>query len=246
MQAEIRGMIDLVRVVYPAVGFDLSGIVVKLATRPPKSLGTDEQWHQGEEALATALREEGFPFEVNPGEGAFYGPKIEFHVTDALGRTWQCGTIQVDYSMPDRFGLEYTGRDGNRHVPVMIHRAILGSFERLVGVLIEHHAGKLPLWLAPVQAKVLTITEAQNDYASGVVSRLQAEGLRVESDLRGDKIGAKIREGSLERVPYLLVAGAKEAASGQVAVRERGGKDLGPMPLEAFLALARERLQART
>jgi threonyl-tRNA synthetase len=246
MDAEIRDMIDFLRVVYPAVGFELSGLIVKLATRPAKSMGTDEQWRMGEEALGAALKAEGFDYQINPGEGAFYGPKIEFHVTDAIGRTWQCGTIQIDYSMPARFGLEYTGRDGNRHVPVMIHRAILGSFERLMGVLIEHHAGKFPYWLAPVQAKVLTITEAVNPYAEEVLARLKAEGIRAEADLRGDKIGSKIRDGTLERVPYLLVAGAKEAASGQVAVRERSGKDLGPMPLEAFLSLSRERLAGRT
>jgi threonyl-tRNA synthetase len=246
MQSEIVAMIDLVQVVYPAVGFPMSGVQVKLATRPPHSQGTDAQWAAGEAALAEALRAKGLAFALNPGEGAFYGPKIEFHVTDSIGRTWQCGTIQVDFSMPDRFGLEYTGRDGAKHVPVMIHRAILGSFERLIGVLIEHHAGKFPLWLAPVQARVLPITDAQNAYGATVLERLRAAGLRAEIDPRGDKVGAKIRQATLERVPYMLVVGAREAEAGAVAVRERTGEDRGPMAVEAFLDLARARIIQRT
>ena len=217
---------------------------MKLATRPEEAMGSPEDWERAEKALADALTEHDWPFEIAPGEGAFYGPKIEFHVTDALGRTWQCGTIQVDFSMPERFGLEYTGRDGNRHTPVMIHRAILGSFERLIGILIEHHAGKFPLWLSPVQVKVLPITEAQNEYALQVAERCKAAGLRVESDLRGDKVGAKIRDATLERVPYLLVVGQREAEAGQVAVRDRSG-DQGPTALDAFLEKARDEIARR-
>ncbi len=166
-------------------------------------------------------------------------------MTDALGRTWQCGTIQVDFSMPERFDLEYTGKDGNRHRPVMLHRAILGSFERLIGVLIEHHAGRFPVWLAPVQAKVLSITEAQAPYATQVTQALRAAGVRVECDVRGDKVGSKIRDAILERVPYLLVVGSREVEAGQVAVRLGGGGDLGPMALDAFLARVQAEIAER-
>lgn len=246
MQAEIADMIDTLKTVYPALGFSMGDVIVKLATRPPNALGRAEDWDRGEAALSEALSAQGMAFRVNPGEGAFYGPKIEFHVTDSLGRTWQCGTVQVDYLMPECFDLEYVGRDGRRHRPVMIHRAILGSFERLIGVLIEHHAGKFPLWLAPVQARVLPITSAQDAYARDVAAKASAAGLRVETDLAADKIGAKIRQATIERVPYMLVVGAREAASGQVAVRERSGEDRGAMPLDAFLALAKEKVSSRS
>jgi threonyl-tRNA synthetase len=245
MPGEIADMIDLVQTVYPALGYDMAGVGVKLATRPANSMGGAEAWQRAETALADGLRAKGLAFAFAPGEGAFYGPKIEFHVTDAIGRTWQCGTIQVDFSMPARFGLEYTGRDGNKHVPVMLHRAILGSMERQIAVLIEHHAGKFPAWLAPVQAKVLTITEAQNAYGEQVRARLAAAGLRVEADFRADKIGSKIRDATLERVPYLLVVGAREAEKGQVAVRERGGVDHGPTDVAAFEARLLEQVRAR-
>jgi threonyl-tRNA synthetase len=245
MRAEIEDMIDLVQVVYPALGYDLAGVGVRVATRPEKSMGTDENWARAQAALEDSLRAKGFSYAIAKGEGAFYGPKIEFHVTDAIGRTWQCGTIQVDFSMPERFGLEYTGRDGNKHVPVMLHRVILGSMERQVGVLIEHHAGKFPLWLAPVQARVLPITEAFNAYGEKVHAGLRAAGLRAEIDVAGDKVGAKIRQATIERIPYMLVVGGREAESGQVAVRERSGKDLGAMTLEAFLDLARARIARR-
>lgn len=245
MPAEIGDMIDLVKTVYPAIGYDLSGVRVKVATRPAGRMGTDAQWDLAEKALADALTAQGLPFDLAPGEGAFYGPKIEFHVTDAIGRTWQCGTVQVDFSMPERFGLEFTGRDGHRHVPVMLHRAILGSMERQIAVLVEHHAGKFPLWLAPVQARVLPITDATAAYAHEVAARLRAEGLRVEVDASSDKVGAKIRQATLERIPYMLVVGGREAEAGAVAVRERSGEDRGPMALEAFLDLARARLKTR-
>lgn len=246
LEAEIGDMIDMTRQVYAAVGFEEPK--TRLATRPEDAMGDADVWERAEAALASALDKGGFKdrWELAPGEGAFYGPKIEFHVTDALGRSWQCGTIQIDFSMPARFGLEFTGSDGQRHTPVMIHRAIVGSMERFLGILIEHHAGKFPLWLAPVQAKVLSITEAQNEYASQVEQELRAAGLRVESDLRGDKIGAKIRDATLQRVPYMLVVGGREAEAGAAAVRERDGTDHGPMPVADFIALAAERIQTRS
>jgi threonyl-tRNA synthetase len=246
LEREIADMIDMVQVVYPAIGFSMDHVKVRLATRPDNRMGTDAVWDEAEGALAGALRSCGLAFVESPGEGAFYGPKIEFHVTDAIGRSWQCGTVQVDFSMPARFGLEYTGKDGNKHVPVMIHRAILGAVERLIAVLVEHHAGKFPLWLAPVQARVLPITEAQNAYAKEVLGKLEAAGLRAEIDLANEKVGAKIRQATIERIPYMLVIGGREAAAGQAAVRERSGEDRGPMDLEAFLALARERIASRT
>jgi len=246
MASEIADMIDLVKVVYPAVGYAMAGVKVKVATRPAQRMGLESNWDKAEQALVEGLVAQGLDYEIAAGEGAFYGPKIEFHVTDCIGRTWQCGTIQVDFSMPERFGLEYTGRDGNKHVPVMLHRAILGSMERQIAVLVEHHAGKFPLWLAPVQARVLPITEALNDYARGVVATLAAAGVRVELDASSDKVGAKIRQATIERIPYMLVVGQREAAGGQVAVRERSGDDKGAMTVEAFLDLYRARLAART
>jgi threonyl-tRNA synthetase len=245
LEAEIGDMIDMTRKIYAITG--LGEPRTRLATRPADAMGEPEQWQRAEAALAAALDANGFAgrWIEAPGEGAFYGPKIEFHVTDAIGRSWQLGTIQVDFSMPRRFGLDYTGPDGNKHVPVMIHRAILGAMERFVGILIEHHAGKFPLWLAPVQAKVLSITEAQGAYAEAVAARLRAAGLRVQSDVRGDKIGAKIRDATLERVPYMLVVGRREEAAGHVAVRERSGEDRGPMPVEAFERLALDAVRAR-
>ncbi len=246
MAAEIADMIDLVQVVYPAIGYDMSLVGVRVATRPANSMGSDENWRKAEQALEAGLTAKGLPYTLAKGEGAFYGPKIEFHVTDAIGRTWQCGTIQVDFSMPERFGLEYTGQDGRKHTPVMLHRAILGSMERQIAVLIEHHAGKFPLWLAPVQARVLPITEAQDAYAKEVAARLADAGLRVETDLGTDKVGSKVRQATLERVPYMLVVGGREAAAGQVAVRERSGEDRGAMSLDAFLALARARIDAKS
>ena len=246
MAAEIADMIDLVKVVYPAIGYDMGGVKVRVATRPVSRMGTDANWDLAEKALGDSLTSAGLPYSLAPGEGAFYGPKIEFHVTDAIGRTWQCGTIQVDFSMPERFGLDYTGQDGRKHIPVMLHRAILGSMERQIGVLIEHHAGKFPLWLAPVQARVLPITEAQDGYARATLAALLEAGLRVEADFGSDKIGSKIRQATIERVPYMLVVGSREADAGQVAVRERSGTDLGAMSIEAFLALARDRIAKKT
>ncbi len=243
--AEITDMIDMLQVVYPAIGFRAEDVSVKLATKPEKALGDPESWERAEAALADALAAKQMPFTINPGEGAFYGPKIEFHVTDAIGRTWQCGTIQVDFSMPERFDLSYVGRDGRHHRPVMIHRAILGSFERLIGVLIEHHAGRFPTWLAPVQASVLSITEAQADYAVAVRDRLRAAGIRAEADVRGDKIGSKIRDATMERIPYLLVVGGREVESDRVAVRLRSGEDLGASSVDDVVARLRAEIAER-
>ncbi len=197
---------------------------MKLALRPEVRAGDDTLWDQAEEMLRVALRAAGLPFEELPGEGAFYGPKIEFHLTDAIGRTWQCGTLQADYVLPERLDASYVGEDGQRHRPVMLHRAILGSLERFIGILIEHHAGRLPMWLAPVQAVVATITSDADAFAETVAARARAAGLRVEADLRNEKINYKVREHSLRKVPVMLVVGRREAEQGTVALRRLGGQ----------------------
>ena len=222
----------LLQKVYADFGF--KDIIYKVATRPEKRIGSDESWDKAEHALIESLRASGCEFEIAPGDGAFYGPKIEYTLKDAIGRQWQCGTMQVDFSMPERLDAEYVGEDGNRHRPVMLHRAIVGSMERFIGILIEQHAGALPAWLAPVQAVVLNITDQQADYVREVAQTLRNQGLRVETDLRNEKITYKIREHSLQKPPYLLVVGDKEKAAGAVAVRARGNQDLGVMPLEEF------------
>jgi threonyl-tRNA synthetase len=222
----------LLQKVYKDFGF--SKIIYKVATRPEARIGSDESWDKAEHALIESLRRSGCEYEVSPGEGAFYGPKIEYTLKDAIGRQWQCGTIQVDFFMTERLDAEYVGEDGARHRPVMLHRAIVGSLERFIGILIEETAGALPLWLAPVQVMVLNITDAQADYAQNIVKTLQNQGFRVQSDLRNEKITYKIREHSMQKVPYLVVIGDKEMASGAVAVRARGGQDLGVMSMEDF------------
>jgi threonyl-tRNA synthetase len=222
----------LLQKVYRDFGFE--HIIYKIATRPEKRIGSDESWDKAEHALIESLRASGCEFEISPGEGAFYGPKIEYTLKDAIGRQWQCGTMQVDFSMPERLDAEYVGEDGARHRPVMLHRAIVGSMERFIGILIEQHAGALPCWLAPVQVIVLNITDSQADYARDIVKALQNQGLRAELDLRNEKITYKIREHSLQKPPYILVVGDKEKAAGAVAVRARGNKDLGAMSLDAF------------
>ncbi|HMW21831.1 MAG TPA: threonine--tRNA ligase [Burkholderiaceae bacterium] len=222
----------LLKKVYADFGF--TDILYKVATRPDKRIGSDELWDRAEAALIASLRSSGCEFEISPGEGAFYGPKIEYTLKDALGRHWQCGTIQVDFSLPERLGAEFVAESGERQHPVMLHRAILGSLERFIGILIEEHAGALPLWLAPTQVAVMNITDAQADYAQDVAKALQKQGLRVALDLRNEKITYKIREHSLQKVPFLLVVGDKEKAAGAVAVRARGNQDLGVMALEAF------------
>ncbi|MCK2042282.1 threonine--tRNA ligase [Chromohalobacter sp. TMW 2.2308] len=219
--------------VYRDFGFD--DIAVKIALRPEKRLGSDENWDRAEEALRTALGRCDVQWEELPGEGAFYGPKIEYHMRDCLGREWQVGTMQVDFMMPTRLGAQYVAEDGSRQAPVMLHRAIVGSMERFIGILIEHYAGAMPLWLSPLQAVVLNITDAQRDHAESVSLRLQKLGLRVKTDLRNEKIGFKIREHTLQKVPYLLVVGDKEVEADSVAVRTRGGEDLGSMTVDAFI-----------
>ena len=206
-----------------------------LSLRPEQRVGDDALWDKAEAALEEALNNKGLAFKVQPGEGAFYGPKIEFTLRDCIGRTWQCGTVQVDFSMPDRLGAKYVAPEGDRRVPVMIHRAILGSLERFIGILIEHHAGLMPTWLAPVQAVVLSITDRQADYAKKVEESLKNQGVRVNSDLRNEKIGLKIREHTLQRVPYMIVLGDRELEEQTIAVRSRDGEDLGAMPIDAFV-----------
>ena len=233
IQAECVAFTTLLQKVYRDFGF--TEIIYKLATRPEKRIGTEESWDKAEQALAAGLKASGCDFEISPGEGAFYGPKIEYTLKDALGRQWQCGTMQVDPNMPERLDAEFVGEDGARHRPIMLHRAIVGSLERFIGILIEQHAGALPVWLAPVQVAVLNITDSQADYAREVVKTLQNQGLRVDLDLRNEKITYKIREHSMQKLPYILVLGDKEKAAGAVAVRARGNQDLGAMPLEAFV-----------
>ena len=223
----------LLQKVYADFGF--KNIIYKVATRPAQRIGSDESWDRAEAALIESLNASGCEYEISPGEGAFYGPKIEYTLKDAIGRQWQCGTIQVDFSMPERLDAEYVGEDGARHRPVMLHRAIVGSLERFIGILIEESAGALPAWLAPVQVAVLNITDAQAEYARSVAKTLQNQGVRVNLDLRNEKITYKIREHSMQKLPYLVVIGDKEMAAGAVAVRARGGQDLGVMPLEAFV-----------
>jgi threonyl-tRNA synthetase len=214
--------------------FGFTEIIYKVATRPEPRIGSDALWDKAEQALMESLRRSNCEFAIAPGEGAFYGPKIEYTLKDALGRQWQCGTMQVDFNMAERLGGEYVTELSGRAHPVMLHRAIIGSFERFIGMLIEHHAGALPAWLAPLQVSVLNISEGQSDYAREVVKTLQKQGLRVVSDLRNEKITYKIREHSLQKVPYILVIGDKEKANGAVAVRARGNQDLGVMSLADF------------
>jgi len=243
VQEEVAGCIRMVYETYEAFGFDK--IVVKLSTRPAKRLGDDAMWDRSEAALADALKSHDIEFEYLPGEGAFYGPKIEFTLHDCLGRAWQCGTIQLDFALPDRLGATYVGEDNERHVPVMIHRAILGSLERFMGILIEEYAGYFPLWLAPMQVVVMNITDNQAEYVENLVSELKKQGFRAKADLRNEKIGFKIREHTLKRVPYLLVVGDREVEEGQVAVRTRRGEDLGKFAVADFMARIREEVSTR-
>ncbi|MFZ9799416.1 MAG: threonine--tRNA ligase [Burkholderiaceae bacterium] len=232
IQQECATYTKLLQSVYADFGFEQ--IIYKLATRPAKRVGSDALWDKAEAALANSLTASGVSFIVSEGDGAFYGPKIEYSLKDALGRLWQCGTMQVDFNMPMRLGAEFVDVDNTRKHPVMLHRAIVGSMERFIGILIEHHAGALPMWLAPVQCVVMSITEVQADYAADVAQTLKKQGFRVESDLRNEKINYKIRENSLQKIPYLLVVGEKERQAGEVSVRARGGIDLGVMSLESF------------
>ncbi|GAB1258015.1 threonine--tRNA ligase [Aurantivibrio plasticivorans] len=237
IQPEVADFIDFLHQVYVDFGFDPSTLIYKLSTRPEKRVGSDEDWDRAEKALAEALDAKGLPWEELPGEGAFYGPKIEFSLKDCLGRVWQCGTIQVDFSMPGRLDAQYVAEDGSRKVPVMLHRAILGSFERFIGILIENYEGAFPLWLAPEQVAILNITDRQAEYAEKIQESLQNKGFRAVSDLRNEKIGFKIREHTIQRVPYLIVLGDKEVETETVTVRTREGEDLGSMSIEAFSEL---------
>ncbi len=232
IQEEASALIDLVFKIYADFGF--KDVIVEFSTRPEKRVGSDEQWDKAEQALELALNHKGLDWRLYPGEGAFYGPKADFSLKDSLERVWQCGTIQVDFSMPGRLGAQYVAKDGSRRVPVMLHRAILGSVERFIGILIEEHAGSLPVWLAPVQVALLNITDKQLDYTQDIGNRLKQRGFRVVTDLRNEKIGFKIREHTLQRVPYLLVIGNREVQDGTVAVRMRSGEDLGVMTAEVF------------
>jgi len=230
IQDEVSAFIDFLHTVYEDFGFN--DIIYRLSTRPPSRVGSDEAWDKAEKALADALDAKQLPWEELPGEGAFYGPKIEFSLKDCIGRVWQCGTMQVDFSMPGRLDASYIDEQGERQIPVMLHRAILGSFERFIGILIENFEGRLPLWLAPIQAVVMNITDKQSDFVEEVAEVLQNSGLRAQTDVRNEKIGFKIREWTLQRVPYLLVAGEREVESRSVAVRTRNGEDLGVLTLE--------------
>ncbi len=233
---EIKGVVRIIDEVYSLFGFKYH---VELSTRPEDSMGSDEDWENATAALKGALDELGLPYAVNEGDGAFYGPKIDFHLVDAIGRTWQCGTIQLDFQMPQRFELEYVGEDGEKHRPIMIHRVVFGSIERFIGILIEHYAGKFPVWLSPVQVKVLPITDRAADYAQSLADGMKAMGLRAEADLRKEKLGRKIMDAEIEKVPYKLVVGDKEVEEGTVSVRKRGEGDVGAMPKEAFFALVK-------
>lgn len=243
IQAEVAAFIDLLFNVYADFGFN--EIIIKLSTRPENRVGSDAVWDKAEHALEQALNTKGLAWELQPGEGAFYGPKIEFSLKDSLDRVWQCGTIQVDFSMPGRLDATYVADDGSRQVPVMLHRAILGSLERFIGILIEEYAGAFPTWLAPRQVMVMGITDKQSDYVQQIAQQLTNQGFRADTDLRNEKIGFKIREHTLRRVPYLIVVGEREAQENAVAVRTRKGEDLGAMPLESFVSLLQEDIARR-
>ena len=244
VEQEIEGVVRLIDEVYSKFGFKYH---VELSTRPEDSMGTDEEWEMATNALINALNTMGLEYAVNEGDGAFYGPKIDFHLEDCLGRTWQCGTIQLDFQMPQRFELEYTGSDGDKHRPIMLHRVIFGSIERFIGILTEHYAGRFPVWLAPVQVRVLSVSEKSFDYASQVAAKLKSSGIRMELDNSDNKIGYKIREAQLQKVPYMLVLGEKESDDGTiVTVRTREGQDLGSMPLDDFIAKVQKETSERS
>ena len=248
INAEVEGVLDLVFFMMKSFGFEQYKI--DLSLRDPKDrtkyIGSDEVWDQAEQALETTLQHMGLPYKRAAGEANFYGPKIDIMLVDAIGREWQVPTVQLDFQLPERFDLTYMGEDGKHHRTVMIHRAILGSIERFFGILIEHYAGAFPLWLAPVQARIMTITDRQREYVSQVGERLLAAGIRAETDLRNEKISYKIREAQTEKIPYMLVVGDREVAAGKVAVRLRSGKDLGPMPVDEVLARIREEIDQKT
>src|SRR5690606_24476832 len=230
---EIKMLIDFFSEVYAA--FDLNDVRIELSTRPAKSIGSDEMWEKAETALKAALDEKGVSYQLNPGDGAFYGPKIDFHIRDVLKRSWQCGTIQLDFSMPERFGLTYIGADGNKHTPVMIHRAAYGSLERFLGIIIENYAGSFPMWLAPVQVTVIPVSDKFSAYARQVSERLLDAGLRCETNLSDDRVSYKIRQASLAKVPYVIVVGEKEQTAGSINVRSRDDGSQSELSVQAFL-----------
>ena len=242
IEDEIKGVTRLINEVYTQFGFEY---FVELSTRPEDSMGSDEDWEMATIGLKKALEDMGLEYIVNEGDGAFYGPKIDFHLRDSLGRTWQCGTIQLDFQMPQRFNLEYTAEDGSKKRPIMIHRVCFGSIERFIGILIEHFAGKFPVWLAPVQVKVIPVSEKSMEYAAGVYEKLKAAGIRTELDHKDEKVGYKIRQAQLEKVPYMLVLGEKEAAEGAITVRSRDKGDLGAAGLEDFIADIKKMVAAK-
>ena len=240
---EIKGVVRLINEVYTLFGFKYH---VELSTRPDNSMGSDEDWNLATEALRHALEEMKINYTVNEGDGAFYGPKIDFHLEDSIGRTWQCGTIQLDFQLPQRFEMEYVGEDGQKHRPIMVHRVVFGSIERFIGILIEHYAGKFPVWLSPVQVKILPITEKQQAYAEELYKKMKEAGIRAELDSRNEKIGYKIREAQMEKVPYMLVIGEKEAADGSVSVRRRDKGDTGAVPADEFIAQVKREIAEKT
>ncbi|MFQ9908992.1 MAG: threonine--tRNA ligase [Acutalibacter sp.] len=242
LKDELKNVVRLFDEVYSVFGLSYK---IELSTMPEDHIGTGEQWEHNQDILKEAITEMGKEYEVNEGDGAFYGPKLDFHLADSLGRTWQCGTVQLDSQLPERFELEYVGEDGQKHRPVMLHRVVLGSIERFIGVITEHFAGKFPLWLSPVQAVVLPISEHHHEYAQGVQDVLEEAGFRVECDLRNEKIGYKIREAQLQRTPYMIVVGDKEAAEGTISVRHRADGDLGSMDLPAFIAKLKEEVESK-
>ena len=243
LKDEIKGVVRLFDEVYSVFGLPYK---IELSTMPEDHIGTVEQWEHNQDILKEAITEMGKEYEVNEGDGAFYGPKLDFHLADSLGRTWQCGTVQLDSQLPERFELEYTGEDGEKHRPVMLHRVVLGSIERFIGVITEHFAGAFPAWLAPVQVKVLPVTDRAAEYADQVAAQLDGQGFRVEVDHRSEKIGKKIREATLEKVPYMLVVGDRDMENGTVSPRHRTGEDLGGMSLEQFTALLKEEVDSKT
>jgi threonyl-tRNA synthetase len=242
IQDEVSGVLDFAFATYRLFGIDVR---LELSTRPEQRIGDDALWDRSEQALTQALESRGLPYDVNPGDGAFYGPKIDMHMTDSLGRSWQLGTCQLDYNMPERFGLTYTGADNAEHTPVMIHRALMGSYERFIGILLEHFAGELPVWLAPVQAIVLPIADRHLDYAQRLAGELRTGGRRIEVDDRTESVGRKIREAELRKIPFMLVVGDREQEAGEVALREHGRGDAGSLPASAFAERLRELVENR-
>ncbi|HQE67127.1 MAG TPA: threonine--tRNA ligase, partial [Bacillota bacterium] len=243
IKEEVLGVISLTDYIYKLFGFSYR---VELSTRPENSMGSDEDWENATEALRNALEASSLPYKINEGDGAFYGPKIDFHLEDCIGRTWQCGTIQLDFQMPEKFNLTYVGADGEKHRPVMIHRTIFGSIERFIGILIENYAGAFPVWLAPVQVIILPVSEKQKEYAEKLNKRLEDLNIRAEADLRSEKVGYKIREAQMQKIPYMLVVGDKEMESGSVSVRDRKEGDIGVMKFEDFLSKIQDEIKNKT